>query len=232
MMRSAATAACVAFSVARAEVLTYEMDEDITDSLEEPCTMELESMDYLNEVRAKGHTCPKGTTYEPNDTPLVFDCRLWLAAKLHTQDMMDSRRHSHTGSDGSTFLERAAEQGVTASAENICGGSGRDAAGAIEALLLSDGHCRNMMKKSQYLFGTGVQQWSGTVDSGERMYTDAYTWTQVFAGAAEMENLDQSCLPEERRRRLVSAGNHTSSSVVGRGSPAARDMPAPASPKL
>ena len=45
-----------------------------------------EHFGLLNELRAEGFTCPNGQSYAANPTPLNFDCRLWKAAKLHSEE--------------------------------------------------------------------------------------------------------------------------------------------------
>eukprot|EP00913_Durusdinium_trenchii_P020836 g19575.t1 len=51
-----------------------------------------EHFGLLNELRAEGFTCPNGASYDPNPVPLRFDCRLWRAARLHSEDPHRSSR--------------------------------------------------------------------------------------------------------------------------------------------
>ena len=61
--------------------------------------VDLELVELLNNLRAAGGTCSDGNggtnTYAANPVPLEFDCRLWRAARLHSQDMADNDYFSH-----------------------------------------------------------------------------------------------------------------------------------------
>merc|ERR1719150_676009 len=161
--------------------------------------MELEMLDLLNAIRAEGGSCTDGSTYAPNATPLVFDCRLWRAARVHADWMAESRYSSHTWADGTTYQDRAGWYDVYASGENLTagGGSVRDAQGALDAWLGSSGHCRNMMKASNKMIGAAVRA------TGKADFADDYIrWVQVFAQASELDELDQSCIPAGRALSL------------------------------
>merc|ERR1719160_2491632 len=73
--------------------------------------VEWESFRLLNELRAEGYTCPGGSKYEPNNTPLLFDCRLWRASYLHSEDMAKNNYFSHTSLNGDSPWDRAKAQG-------------------------------------------------------------------------------------------------------------------------
>jgi len=144
--------------------------------------VEWESFRLLNELRAKGFTCPSGATYGPNSTPLLFDCRLWRASYLHSEDMAKKNYFSHTSLDGRSPWDRAKAQSngaFIANAENIAINSATDAAGAMNAWKGSDGHCRNMMNASRTSMGVG---------SYERH------WTQMLGGQ-NTNQVDKSCYP-------------------------------------
>lgn len=147
--------------------------------------VELEHFRLLNELRANGFTCPKGTNFPPNPTPLKFDCRLWKASDLHSKDMADKGYFSHTSRDGRSPWDRARAQGVNAGGENIAAGRS-GAAEVLEQWKNSDGHCTNMMSASFRIFGVGRHF---NANSKYRYY-----WTQMLGRASELASLDQSCL--------------------------------------
>lgn len=162
--------------------------------------MELEMLDLLNAIRAEGVSCTDGSTYAPNATPLVFDCRLWRAARVHADWMAETRYSSHTWADGTTYRDRAGWYGVSASGENLTGGGGgsRTAQGALDAWLGSSGHCRNMMKASNKMIGAAMRA------TGKADFADDYIrWVQVFAQASQLDELDQSCIPTDRASNAV-----------------------------
>lgn len=145
--------------------------------------VEWESFRLLNELRADGYTCPRGSKYEPNDTPLLFDCRLWRASYLHSEDMAKNNYFSHTSKDGRSPWDRAKAQSngaFIANAENIAINSATDASKTINAWKNSDGHCKNMMNASRTSMGVG---------SYERH------WTQMLGGQ-NASQVDTSCYPD------------------------------------
>jgi len=138
----------------------------------------------VNDLRAAGFTCPEGQSFAPNPTPLLFDCRLWKASQLHSQDMADNDYFSHDSQDGRSPWDRAEDQGISANGENIAAGR----SGAQETLDQwkgSDGHCRNMMNPDNKLFAVG---YGYNPASSFRHY-----WTQMFK--RQEVSLDQSCYP-------------------------------------
>lgn len=144
--------------------------------------VEWESFRLLNELRKAGFTCPNGANYPPNNTPLLFDCRLWRASYLHSEDMAKNNYFSHTSRDGRSPWDRAKAQAngaFIANAENIAINNVA-AAGAIEAWKRSDGHCRGMMNASRTSMGVG---------SYERH------WTQMLGGQ-NANQVDTSCYPD------------------------------------
>merc|ERR1712232_274013 len=89
----------------------------------EASNLEWEHFKLVNKLRAAGFTCPDGTSYAPNSEAMKFDCRLWKASQLHSQDMADKNYFSHTSKDGRSPWDRARAQGASASGENIAAGS-------------------------------------------------------------------------------------------------------------
>jgi len=146
-----------------------------------------EHFELLNQLRADGFTCPEGAVFEPNPVPLKFDCRLWRASRLHSEDMAAQSYFSHTSLDGRSPWERAEAQGTNANGENIAAGSGT-AAGALGQFKNSDGHCKNMMSSGFKVAGTGY-----AAGGPYRNY-----WTQMFSGSdTDISELDTTCYPSD-----------------------------------
>lgn len=146
---------------------------------------EWEHFELLNRLRAEGFTCPNGQTYSPNLEPLQFDCRLWRASQLHSQDMADNGYFDHYSQDGRSPWDRAEAQGISANAENLAAGRALPQ-DTLEQWKNSDGHCRNMMNPNSKLFAVG---YAFNDDSRYRHY-----WTQLLK---TMEvPLETSCYPE------------------------------------
>lgn len=139
----------------------------------------------VNELRKDGFQCSSGDPYPPNDTPLKFDCRLWKASQLHSQDMADQNYFSHTSLDGRSPWQRAQEQGISANGENIAAGRST-AAGVLDQWKGSNGHCHNMMNPGFTLFAIGYGYSAGA--------NYKHYWTQMFK-TSEVP-LDTSCYPE------------------------------------
>ncbi len=99
------------------------------------------------------------------------DAALQRAARAHSDDQCRTGRLSHTGSDGSSFSERARAQGAVfcAGGENVAGGQ-RTAQDAMNSWMNSSGHRRNILSSQYRRIGVGY------VSCGGRPY-----WTQVFA---------------------------------------------------
>merc|ERR1719197_206460 len=90
-----------------------------TEAIVAPTHLEFEMLGLLNELRARGHTCPNGDVFAPNPVPLKWDCALWRAARAHVEDMTTNNFFSHEGSDGSSPGDRARRFHTTFSNENI-----------------------------------------------------------------------------------------------------------------
>jgi uncharacterized protein YkwD len=102
---------------------------------------------------------------------MVWDQRLELAAQRHSDDQAAMRRLSHTGSDGSSLVERLARVGFSwrAAGENVASGQ-TSAASVVSAWMNSAGHRANILSGNTRIgvgFAVGI---------------DGHTyWTQVFA---------------------------------------------------
>eukprot|EP00443_Scrippsiella_acuminata_P097471 CAMPEP_0115760826 /NCGR_PEP_ID=MMETSP0272-20121206/100196_1 /TAXON_ID=71861 /ORGANISM="Scrippsiella trochoidea, Strain CCMP3099" /LENGTH=536 /DNA_ID=CAMNT_0003206497 /DNA_START=1 /DNA_END=1607 /DNA_ORIENTATION=+ len=144
---------------------------------------EWEHFQLVNQLRAQGFTCPGGMVFEPNPVAIKLDCRLWKAARLHSEDMAAQGYFNHMSKDGRSPWERAYEQGISAKAENIYAG-GNSAEGPMSAWKGSDGHCKNMMAPDSKIFGGGV---------GGESYP--YYWTQMFGWGRD--DVDTTCYPSE-----------------------------------
>ncbi|UWZ36276.1 CAP domain-containing protein [Dactylosporangium roseum] len=88
---------------------------------------------------------------------LRIDSRLVTAARAHSTDMVSKDFFSHTGSDGSNFVQREARAGYTtgASAENIAWGY-RTPQDVVNAWINSSGHRANILNCSSVAVGVGV----------------------------------------------------------------------------
>ncbi|CAJ1366556.1 unnamed protein product [Effrenium voratum] len=151
----------------------------------ERCSKAWEHFALVNQLRAEGYTCPNGASYAPNPTPLNFDCRLWRASRLHSEDMASQNYFSHTSLDGRSPWDRAEEQGISANGENIAAGRS-SASGALEQWKNSDGHCKNMMSSKHHVFAVGY-----AYDSSARY---KHYWTQMLKHS-DVSDLDTSCYP-------------------------------------
>ncbi|MFF8638789.1 sigma-70 family RNA polymerase sigma factor [Streptomyces pilosus] len=99
--------------------------------------------------------------------PVKLDDRLARAAQLHSEDMSANDYFSHTGQNGSSFVDRAKAQGhPSPGAENIARGQS-SAASVMDAWMNSEGHRANILNCSLNSLGVGVTR-------------NDWTWTQVF----------------------------------------------------
>ena len=124
----------------------------------------IEVLTLVNEARSVSRTC--GTTRFQATTPLTLEARLARAAQLHSRDMRERGRISHTGSDGSDLVTRANRQGYDWSrlGENVASGYPSPAS-VVAGWLSSAGHCANIMNPDFTELGVGL---------------DEYYWTQLF----------------------------------------------------
>ena len=88
---------------------------------------------------------------------LRIDSRLVTAARAHSTDMVTNNFFSHTGSNGSTFVQREAAAGYTtgASAENIAWGY-RSPQEVVNGWINSAGHRANILNCASVAVGVGV----------------------------------------------------------------------------
>ncbi|MGY0068956.1 sigma-70 family RNA polymerase sigma factor [Streptomyces sp. QTS137] len=100
-------------------------------------------------------------------SPVTLDDRLNKAAQLHSEDMSANDYFSHTGQNGSSFVDRVTAQGhPSPGAENIARGQS-SAESVMESWMNSEGHRANILNCSLTTMGVGV-------------VTSDWTWTQVF----------------------------------------------------
>jgi uncharacterized protein YkwD len=126
----------------------------------------------VNEARAMARYC--GTTWYAAAPALAWNTKLAQAAAAHSHDMAANNFLSHTGSNGSTLVNRVDATGYLAIAwaENIAGGPATVDA-AMTGWLASAGHCANIMNSTFRDFGAACA----------RNDAAAYQryWTQDFA---------------------------------------------------
>jgi uncharacterized protein YkwD len=137
-------------------------------------TFESQVVPLLNAERAAGHVC--GSTSYPPAGPLTMNAQLREAARCHSLDMAVNDFFSHTGSDGSNFVDRCSDAGYTGSpmGENIGAGYTTPAA-VVAGWMASPGHCANIMAASANEVGVGYVYESDstwrhywTMDTGRR----------------------------------------------------------------
>ncbi|MFY1690685.1 CAP domain-containing protein [Plantactinospora sp. WMMB782] len=96
------------------------------------------------------------------------------AARLHSQDQGEHTNMSHTGSDGSDFVERARRAGYDRPiGENVAMGY-PNAAAVMDGWMNSSGHRANILNCDARAMGVGV-----ATGADGRLY-----WTQVFGSVA------------------------------------------------
>jgi len=133
----------------------------------------------LKDLRRQGYTCPGGQSFQANYGEFLFDCRLWKAAQLHSQDMGDRNYFSHMTPEGRGPYERSSAQGFATGNENIAAGFS-DAAATMSQWRNSDGHCTNMMAARHTRVGVGY------ADVGSSTY-GSY-WTLLLASGGGPAN--------------------------------------------
>lgn len=107
--------------------------------------------------------------------PLHTDERLRTAARGHSKDMATNDYFSHTGLDGSSFVDRTAAADYPrneAGGENIAMGY-RTPADVMDGWMNSEGHRANILNCDFEAIGVGLAR-----DSGGALY-----WTQDFGRA-------------------------------------------------
>ena len=126
----------------------------------------------VNAARATARSC--GGTWYPVAPALAWNTKLAQAAAAHSHDMASNNFLSHTGSNGSTLVNRVDATGYAAIAwgENVAGGPATVDA-VMAGWLASAGHCANIMNSTFRDFGAACA----------RNDAAAYQryWTQDFA---------------------------------------------------
>ena len=136
---------------------------------------ESDMLDEVNVRRAAGARCADDR-FGPAP-PLQLDEYLTLSARLHSLDMATQDYFEHESLDGRTPFDRMADAGFRGGGpqgENIAAGNAT-AAEAVEALMNSPGHCRNIMNPDYHVVGYG---YAYDPSSSFGNY-----WTQNFAGS-------------------------------------------------
>ena len=101
-------------------------------------------LQLVNDVRQRGCNC--GSTYMPPVGLVIWNNQLESAAVNHSNDMLTKNYFSHTGFDGSSPGDRIRQAGYTwrKYGENIAKGYTSEQE-VINAWILSEDHCRNIM---------------------------------------------------------------------------------------
>lgn len=163
---------------------------------------EWQHFQLVNQLREKGFVCPGGKRFSPNAKALIFDCRLWKAAQLHSQDMADKGYLDHDSKDGRSPWGRAEAQGIKANGENIAAGHS-SAKAVLDGWHESDGHCQNMGNPKFTMFAVG---WGYNAADPQHMMN---YWTQMFK--TDQVSPDQSCLPATSERSLLNVASAATS---------------------
>jgi hypothetical protein len=161
----------------------------------------------INKMREEGFSCSGGSVFAPNPVPLVFDCGLWKASQLHSQDMADNSYFAHNSQDGRSPWDRAKAQGVSGNGENIAAGSST-AEGALNQWHKSDGHCKNMGNPGFKRFGVGYGFNSGAPYK--------HYHTQMFGSSSQVPS--QDCLPAQSGTMGISSVNDVDAADLTVGS--------------
>lgn len=126
----------------------------------------------VNAARATARSC--GGTWYPVAPAMAWNTKLAQAAAAHSHDMATNNFLSHTGSNGSTLVNRvdATSYSAIAWGENVAGGPATVDA-VVAGWLASAGHCANIMNSTFRDFGAACA----------RNDAAAYQryWTQDFA---------------------------------------------------
>lgn len=135
-------------------------------------TLENSVLTLVNQKRAAGATC--GGVAKPPVAALTMESRLRCAARNHSKDMANNNFFSHTGTGGTTFVQRIEAAGYKpwlALAENIAAGQ-TTAAAVVNSWMGSTGHCNNIMNGTYKHIGIGyAYNVNATYD---------HYWTQDF----------------------------------------------------
>jgi len=187
-------------------------------------------LDKINEVRRAGFSCTDGVTV--NNFPakctnedLIFDCRLWFAAKQHSEDMGARNYYAHdtkypfpskksygTDADGNPkpepFNKRVHEYawGMAAHKEVLMGARGdQDTPEVIvQSWLDSYGHCMALGTKDAEIAAIGrapcTARSSGVCIHQIGEFTSGLLSQRGFLFWGQGNKLDTSCYPESRKK--------------------------------
>ena len=142
-------------------------------------TFEEKMLEAVNVRRAEGAECgpyegEPARQFNPVE-PLSMDTILRHAARLHSQDMAVQNYFEHRSLDGRSPFQRMEDIGFMGPlpwGENLAAGS-TTAQQAVNGLMDSPGHCRNIMDPSFLVVGIGY-----AMDEDAEM---THYWTQKFA---------------------------------------------------
>jgi hypothetical protein len=132
-----------------------------------PTQSEMQVADLINAERTK-----KGLP------PLAIDIRLQEAAVSHSEDMANNDFFSHTGSDGSSLIDRLERAGYPwhRAGENIAAGLSNPAS-AVAGWMDSPGHRANILNPSYEQLGVGY--------AFESSATYRHYWTSDFGASTD-----------------------------------------------
>jgi uncharacterized protein YkwD len=101
-------------------------------------------LQLVNDTRQRGCNC--GPTYMPPVGVVIWNNQLGTSAQMHSNDMLTNNYFSHTGLDGSSPGDRIRLAGYNwrKYGENIAKGYSSEQE-VINAWILSEDHCRNIM---------------------------------------------------------------------------------------
>lgn len=138
-----------------------------------------EMLEHVNQARVEGWQC--GEEYMEAVPPLEWSDELAEAAQIHSDDLATPHTYfSHSGSDRSSPRDRVHRVSTDYHwvGENLALGP-RSAANAVEGLLDSPGHCRNIMNPNFTHLGASVTQ---RVDESAQAspFIGRPYWVQVF----------------------------------------------------
>ena len=112
----------------------------------------------VNSRRAQGADCGSEGIFGPQN-PLVIASSLGQSALRHSIDMAINNFFSHTGSDGSSPIDRMNDAGFNGFGwgENITATSfDSDADDIVDGWMGSDGHCANIMEPAFNIMGAAI----------------------------------------------------------------------------
>lgn len=116
---------------------------------------EIALLDAVNRARAVGGTC--GETRMLPSGPLALRPELRCAARIHAEDLADTDRSGHDGSDGSRSTGRTTEAGYTGVPRHeVIARDQASASAALAAWLDSENHCLAVLDERLDEAGVGV----------------------------------------------------------------------------